>query len=428
MRKFFFLLLFCTISIQAQLQWRPLASAISNPNNQRFDDVFFINDNVGWAANGAYASVYKTVDGGATWTLQLNEAMLGGNYYFRNIEFLNENIGFLGTLNGVVFKTIDGGQNWNPITNFPTNPPAICGLDAVGTSTIYGCGAYFSPAYIIKSTDSGATWQYINMSAYANALVEITFLDENVGYASGATNTGGVILKTTDGGATWTQIYNTNVAGEYVWKLQILSSNSNVIFGSVEANEPNFGKMLRSTDGGATWVSKPLPYASVQGIGFMTENHGWAGGFRATANLIFPILETTDGGDTWTDIGVGSNLNRVFILSDHLAYASGTTIYKYSDESLGNPNFAENNRIPLNVKILPNPVKDKLNVAIEFTESDHVVIELYDATGRFIKTFKVDTIEKGSTKKYSFDFPYASGTYLLNLHNDTGRQSVKFVK
>lgn len=428
MRKFFFLALFCTISMQAQLQWRPLATAVTNPNNQRFDDVYFINDNVGWAANGAYASVYKTTDGGATWTMQLNEAMLGGNYYFRNIEFLNENIGFLGTLDGVVFKTIDGGQNWNPITNFPTNPPAICGLDTVGTSTIYGCGAYFSPAYIIKSTDSGATWQYINMSAYANALVEIAFLDENIGYASGATTTGGVILKTTDGGTTWNQIYNTNVAGEYVWKLQILPSNSSVIFGSVEANEPNVGKMLRSTDNGATWVSKPLPYASVQGVGFMTENHGWAGGYRATANLIFPILETTDGGDTWVDTGVGSNLNRVFILSDHLAYASGTTIYKYSDENLSNPNFTENNRVPLKVKILPNPVKDKLNVAIEFTENDHVVIELYDASGRFIKTFKVDTIEKGATKNYTFDFPYASGTYLLNLHNDTGRQSVKFVK
>lgn len=417
-----------SISSNAQLQWRALPSAVTNTNNQRFDDIFFINDTVGWAANGAFAAVYKTIDGGLTWTTQVTEATLGGNYYFRNIEFLNENIGFLGTLNGVVLKTIDGGEHWNPITNFSTNPAAICGLDAVGTATIYGCGAYFSPAYIIKSTDSGATWQYINMSAYATALVEIAFLDENIGYASGATSTGGVILKTTDGGTNWNPIYNTTVAGEYVWKLQILPSNSSVIFGSVEANEPNFGKMIRSTDSGLTWTSKQIPYASVQGIGFMTENHGWVGGYTATASVVFPILETTDGGDTWADIGVGSNLNRVFILSDNLAYASGATLYKYSDENLANPNFIENNRIPLKVKILPNPVKEKLNIAIEFTESDHIVIELYDSTGRFIKTFKVDTIESASTKNYTFDFPYASGSYLLNLHNDTGRQSIKFVK
>ncbi len=428
MRKVFLLLVLSSFSINAQLQWRALPAALTNPNNQRFDDVFFIDENIGWAANGAYAAVYKTIDGGATWSTQLTEATLGGNYYFRNIEFLNENIGFLGTLNGVVLKTIDGGDHWNPITNFPTNPAAICGLDAVGTATIYGCGAYFSPAYIIKSIDSGATWQYINMSAYASALVEIAFLDENIGYASGATSTGGVILKTIDGGTTWNSVYNTNIAGEYVWKLQILPSNPSVVFGSVEANEPNVGRMLRSTDSGANWISKPVPYASVQGIGFMTENHGWVGGYRATADLIFPILETTDGGDTWTDVGVGSNLNRVFILSDHLAYASGATVYKYSDENLANPNFIENNRIPLKVKITPNPVKDKLNFSIEFNENDHVVIELYDAVGHFIKTFKVDNIENRSTKNYSFDFPYASGAYLLNVHNNTGRQSVKFIK
>jgi hypothetical protein len=84
--------------------------------------------------------------------------------------------------------------------------------------------------------------------------------------------------------------------------------------------------------------------------------------------------------------------------------------------------------VPLNVKILPNPVKDKLNVSIEFASNDHIVLEIYDAAGKFIKSLKVDTIEKAGTKNYTFDFPYSSGAYLLNLHNDTGRQSVKFVK
>jgi photosystem II stability/assembly factor-like uncharacterized protein len=428
MKKYHFLILLFSIGINAQLQWRPLPSAVTNIDNQRFDDVFFINDNVGWAANGAYAAVYKTTDGGATWATEITEQSLGGNYYFRNIEFLNENIGFLGTLEGVFFKTIDGGDHWNPVTNLPTNPPAICGLDAVGTSTVYGCGAYFSPAYIIKSTDSGATWQYINMSAYANALVEVLFVDENIGYASGKNSTGGVILKTTDGGATWTQIYNTNIVGEYVWKLQILPSNPNVIFGSVEANAPHLGRILKSTDNGVTWITKDVPYISVQAVGFMSETHGWTGGYTSTTASNFPILETNDGGDTWTDIGAGSNLNRIFIINDHLAYASGATIYKYSDTNLSNPNFIEKNRVALNATVTPNPVKDKLNLTIEFPESDHIIIELYDAVGHYIKELKLDAIDGPMTKNYTFDFPYPAGTYLLNLHNNTGRQSIKFLK
>ncbi len=428
MKKLFLLTVLFSISLQAQLQWRPLPSAVTNIDNQRFDDVFFINENIGWAANGAYAAVYKTTDGGATWSTQVTEQSLGGNYYFRNIEFLNENIGFLGTLNSLFLKTIDGGTNWLPVTNLPINPGAICGLDTVGTSTVYGCGAYFSPAFIVKSNDSGASWTSIDMSSYATALVEIQFLDENIGYASGATASGGVILKTTDGGTTWTPIYNSNIPGEYVWKLQILSSNSEVIFGSVEANAPNNGKMIRSLDSGVNWISKEVPFTSVQAVGFLTENYGWMGGYTSSLGTNFPFMETQDGGDTWTDIGVGSNLNRIFFLSNTLAYASGATIYKFSENNLSNPNFIETNRIPLKVAILPNPVKDKLNISIEFTQSDHVVIEIYDVSGKFIKSLKIDTIDKASTNNYSFDFPYPSGTYLLNLHNDTGRQSLKFIK
>ncbi|MDX1471458.1 MAG: hypothetical protein R3213_08170, partial [Flavobacteriaceae bacterium] len=45
----------------------------SNSGGQRYDDVFFLNENEGWAANGYYASVYKTIDGGLNWVEVLNE-------------------------------------------------------------------------------------------------------------------------------------------------------------------------------------------------------------------------------------------------------------------------------------------------------------------------------------------------------------------
>lgn len=428
MKKFIYCLCLLYVTAQAQLQWRPLASAITNIDNQRFDDVFFLNDQLGWAANGAYAAVYKTTDGGATWTTQVTEQSLGGNYYFRNIEFLDENHGFLGTLNNLFLKTDNGGDTWEPVTNLPNNPPAICGLDAVGSSIIYGCGSYFSPGFIIKSTDGGASWTYKDLSALSSGLVEVQFLDENIGYASGTSTNGGVILKTTDGGENWTAIYHSNIPGEYVWKLQILASNPNVVFGSVEANLPNNGRMIRSLDAGATWVSKEVPFVSVQAVGFLDENHGWMGGYTSTIGTNFPFLETTDGGETWTDIGVGGNINRIFIMSDNLAYASGATVYKYSDTSLSNTSFTESNRKPLEVQVLPNPVKDKLQIMVNFKDADHLKLELYDATGKWLKALKTETIEKAGIRHYTFDFPYPAGTYLLNLHDDTGRQSVKFMK
>lgn len=421
MKKLALLFLLISNSISSQT-WQPITSIPSNSSasGQRFDDVFFLNENLGWAANGYYSAVYKTIDGGVNWTLQTTGAMLGSSHYFRNIEFLDENIGFLGTINQKVYKTTDGGTTWTLITNITPNPLAICGLDCVGTSTIYGCGAYFSPAYIIKSTDSGNTWQYINMSAYANTLVEINFIDENIGFASGNNATGGVILKTTDGGITWTQLLNTGTNGDYVWKLQFLNSNNNILFGSIEAASPNPGRLAKSIDGGLTWTLTNAPETEVQAVGFLDENHGWMGGHNTG------FYETLNGGVTWTNTGVGSNLNRIFFVGN-TAYASGTTIYKMSS-ILSNSDFVEHNRINLNVKVSPNPVSDKLNIEIDFLAEDHILIDLYDNNGKIVKNLIKDDINSAGIKKYTFDFPYPSGTYFIDFHNNTGRQSSKIIK
>lgn len=422
MNRIWYLLLLVSQILWAQYTWTPLTAVPNNVNGQRFDDVFFLDENTGWAANGYYSSVYKTTDGGQSWITQVAQGGLGGLYYFRNIEFLNANTGFLGTLSGRFYKTTDGGTTWNEILNISPNPPAICGLDCVGTSTIYGCGAYFSPAFIIKSTDSGNTWQRIDMSPYANALVEILFLDENTGFASGKNANGAVILKTTDGGTTWSTLYNGTIAGEYAWKLQVLSGNTNVIFGAIESVAPNTGKLVKTTDGGQTWVTKAFPFDdAVQAVGFVSENHGWMGGHHTGFH------ETLDGGNTWTNTNVGSNLNRIFFVNNSVAYASGTGIYKMTN-SLGNTDFQEQARIPLDVRVAPNPIKDKLNLEIDFRGADHLVLELYSVNGQLITQLKLDVIDAAGTKKYSLDFPYKSGNYILNLHTNTGRQSVKIAK
>lgn len=417
-------LIFLLLTLNSFSQTWQVTSIDANLNGQRFDDVFFLDENIGWAANGYYAAVYKTTDGGVTWSEQLNESMLGGAYYFRNIEFLNSNIGFLGTLNGEFFKTIDGGDNWTLVDNIPTNPLAICGLDTIGESTIYGCGAYFTPAYIIKSTDSGTTWQYIDMSAYANALVEIYFLDENTGFVSGNNSNGGTILKTTDGGITWTEIFNSNIIGEYVWKLQILENSPNVFFGSIESVSPYLGQLIKSTDYGNTWNSYDAPETIIQAVGFISESHGWIGGHTTGFH------ETTDGGVTWANINIGSNLNRIFIISQNLAYASGTSIYKFTEDILNIENDIESERESLNIHFSNNPVKDNLKFTILFNKADNLLIELYDNTGRYIKTLSREPINSSNLEKtYSFNVKnLASGIYIIDFHNNNGRESKRFIK
>jgi photosystem II stability/assembly factor-like uncharacterized protein len=413
--------LLLSISSFAQT-WQNAPNIVSNTNGVRFDDVFFLNDNLGWAANGFFAAVYKTTDGGLTWTEQLNNTILGSDHYFRNIEFLNENIGFLGTLNGKFYKTIDGGDNWNEVIIDP-NPPAICGLNAVGSSTIYGCGAFFEPAHIIKSTNSGDTWTYIDMSAYATALVEIKFLDELNGFAAGRNATGAVVLKTTDGGTTWSTIYNANIVGEYIWKLQILDSNPNVMFGALFASAPNPGKLIKTTDGGITWATFDAPEPDIEAVGFISETKGWMGGHNTG------FFETTDGGATWTDLGIGGNLNRIFIIDNDLAYAAGATIYKFTTETLSINNSNIEYKADLAIRLTKNPVDKQLEFTVNFKADDNLLISLYSADGKFIKQLTRDLIRNTTTKLYTFSVEdLSSGIYILDFHNNAGRTPKKFVK
>ena len=385
---------------------------------------FFILTSLKLTANGFYAAVYKTTDGGLTWSEQLNQTDLGSSHYFRNIEFLTEEVGFLGTLNGLFYKTTDGGVTWTSVTNITPNPVAICGLDAIGTSTIYGCGAYFGPAFIIKSSDSGNNWTTIDMSAYADALVEIYFVTENLGYASGKSATGGVILKTMDGGTTWTEIYNSNIIGDYVWKIQILESNTNVIFGAVESTATTLGQFIKSTDSGATWFSTNAPETHLQAVGFTSETHGWIGGHTTG------FYETIDGGVTWTNLNIGNNLNRIFVTSSGQAYASGTTLYKYTDQTLNTEDFSIPSKSPLQITLLKNPVENNLEFSIDFKSDDNLLIELYDSNSRFIKQLSREIIKASSTDKhYKFQVTdLATGIYFLDFHNNSGRQTIKFIK
>src|SRR5690606_11039853 len=297
----------------------------------------------------------------------------------------------------------------------------ICGLDAVGESTIYGCGAYFEPAYVIKSTDSGETWEFIDMSEYATSLVEILFVDEQTGFASGGNNEGGNILKTNDGGQTWVEIYNSGRPGEQVWKLQILFSNPDVMFGAVQSFDPFNGKLIKSEDGGQSWISRDVPDPFIQGVGFITENHGWMGGHYSG------FLETTDGGQTWNNLGFGWSLNRFQIFSQNLVFCSGHSIYKYTD-NLSVSDITTERPKDMEITVAPNPVEEVLNITVDYQRADHMVITLFDESGKLIKQLLRETIDSKGKKSYSFDLPQKPGVYHLLFHYDLGYQSKKIIK
>lgn len=127
---------------------------------------------------------------------------------------------------------------------------------------------------------------------------------------------------------------------------------------------------------------------------------------------------------------MGNNLNRIFVIASGTAYAAGTTIYKYTDQTLGANAVSKPEKSPLQVTLLKNPVKDDLKFSINFKTDDNLLIELYDGNGRFIKQLSRDIIKTtGMQKQYNFLVTdLASGAYYLDFHNNSGRQTVNFIK
>ena len=314
----------------AQSGWNLLPNAPTTFGSGRFDDLYFINDSTGVAVNGD-GKIYKTSDFGNSWTLELDSSQ----YYFRSVEFINDTVGFAGTLrtssNGSVFKTVDAGVTWFHIEQtFPQQVPGVCGIGHFG-NTIIMEGIWDNPAYILRSVDGGSTWTYTDMSAYGDALIDCWFKNQDTVFLSGqgtaATGMHGLILRSVDGGASWQQMAQSPQAQTYCWKLQFTSPS--IGYSSREELVGNTSNIMKTIDGGATWFSinvTPSVNIDMEGIGFLNDSVGWVGGWSPG------MYQTNNGGLNWSYLSFGSNLNRFVFRHPNLAYAAGFSIYKFTNK------------------------------------------------------------------------------------------------
>ncbi|MFZ1675971.1 MAG: T9SS type A sorting domain-containing protein, partial [Saprospiraceae bacterium] len=347
------------------------------------------------------------------------------SYYFRSVEFLDENTGFAGTLDSVLLRTNDGGMTWEHVEGLiPNLVQGVCGLSHIGDN-VYGVGIWSYPAYFIKSTDRGDSWTYTDLSGYANGLVDCYFLDENIGFVSGINeNLGGVILKTIDGGVTWQMVYNTNDGYEYIWKLDFV--NSNVAYGSVESFA-NATTIVKTTDGGDTWqelVVSSIPL-DIQGIGFANEEKGWVGPRSSD------MWETNDGGITWVPIGNFSNVNRIFRLQEDLLFASSNYVLKYDNTITGIKNEEEAKYAHDIVAAVPNPFSNQLDITIRIDKETYAKLDILSIDGKYIAPIAAERLKQGMynfqiNKKITANLK--NGIYIVLLRTNEGFMTKKVVK
>jgi photosystem II stability/assembly factor-like uncharacterized protein len=328
-----------------KLSWRPTDAPVAS---SRTDDIWFIDPNVGWAAN-SNGQIVHTKDGGKSWTQQLHDEEV----YFRCLGFASSQRGWAGTLTSgkTLFETRDGGAHWTGVTNLPTGAPsAICGLSVVNDKVIFAAGTNFPnrPPRLLKTIDGGTTWTAREMKSFADLLIDVFFTSPLEGWVVGGktdqpvatrANVRPVVLRTNDGGETWVNrvagIQAVFPLGEWGWKIQFLNANT----GFVSLENFTQGAILKTADGGTTWTRHPIndaqQNANLEGVGFVDERHGWVGGWGDADFELLSSSETLDGGLTWrdaNDIGKAINRFRFFGQPVSVGYASGETVYKYSAE------------------------------------------------------------------------------------------------
>ncbi len=244
--------------------------------------ISFINSTTGWVlktfgnidATPLGAVLYKTTNGGATWSRNVLSNTLGDLGV--QVQFVDASTGWIllynmNTGTPTFLKTTDGGTTW-----VPTNGGGVFSYLNANTGYSFSAGPNLPPPYSIsKTTDGGATWAPLYTDNTLGELKAIQFTDLNTGWVVGDN---GKILKTTNGGINWIPIVTAGINANF--KIHSLNFvDNNIGFISVRdntlSNNPEI--MLHTTNGGNTWTQQILPFdAKLYSAFFWDANNGWA--------------------------------------------------------------------------------------------------------------------------------------------------------
>ncbi len=257
-------------------------------------DISAINGTTAWTANYSSSAngkggIFKTTDGGDTWTRQGEELFQNSSSFLNVVHFFNENEGYAqgDPVNGnfEIYRTTDGGATWTAVEApaAQSSEASTVGLDwAIGDIAWFGT----NKGRIYKTTDKGATWTVLN-TGVSKMITEMSWADEMNGAVTSMDynqTTGQTsnwqFLRTTDGGQTWNAV---SVADNYFSSFCLVPGTPGmiVVTKSASALEDNFSAY--STDWGTTWemLDDSIQYVKVQ----MYDIHtGWAGGFNWDEN------------------------------------------------------------------------------------------------------------------------------------------------
>lgn len=241
----------------------------------------------------------------------------------RSVSAASALVAWAGCTGGHVFRTVDGGATWTADTVRGAARLDFRGIKAfdANTAVITSAGpAEQGQARIYRTVDGGKSWSMTWSDTTKGIFLDgVAFWDARHGFTfSDPVNGKLVILTTDDGGSSWQRVPPSNIPPVLSGEAAFAASNTQLtVQGSSNAWIATGGapeaRVFRSTDRAHSWrvSSSGLPggaTAGLFGIAFSDARHGLAvgGDYAIARGPTDRAIRTSDGGVTWTATGAES--------------------------------------------------------------------------------------------------------------------------
>jgi photosystem II stability/assembly factor-like uncharacterized protein len=394
----FIAILLFQISLLAQSGWVQQTSGTT----ENLNSVFFINENVGWAA-GENGIIINTTDGGANWNPQ-NSNTTDDLY---SVKFIDEDNGWI--IKGHwsfpapgMLRTSTGGQSWNTIS---TPGPSYFLTTDIGWS-------WLGQGIVLKTTDGGISWDTISTGLPQYILDRFYFSNENIGFmnlAGGVMQVFNKFYRTTDGGYNWNNLgWNTDeVWVEYCFVGDSLGWASKFS-----------GEILKTEDAGENWFGQYYG-GNLKEVFFINHYKGWVLRWDSYST-VDSILYTTDGGENWITQSVESSvLKSIYFIDEYNGWIVGDSGVVFHTTTGGVVSVeGETNSIPNNFNLTqnyPNPFNPSTKIKYSIPQTSNVLIKVFDILSNEIETLVNDEKQTGTYELTWNATNLPSGVYFYRL-------------
>lgn len=293
----------------------------------RVDDVAVLeSDPSTFYVGGATGGIYKTTNGGTTFTPVFDHEG-SGSIGDLAVAPTDGNLVWAGTgepnnrqsssWGDGVYKSTDGGRTWTNMGLRESRQIARIIIDPKDFDTVYvaALGDLWSSGGergVFKTTDAGLTWQRVLFvddrtgatdlvmdPSNSKTLYAATYQRQRQPWGMNGGGSGSAIWKSTDGGRNWTKLETGIPTGQKGRiGLDIYRANPDVLYATIE--HPDEGGIYRTGDGGATWRKtsdlnpRPMYFSQIR-IDPGTDSRIYVLGVR--------LHVSDDGGKTFADDG-----------------------------------------------------------------------------------------------------------------------------